>query len=84
MFLKHILLFNMSVPLISYSMPTCADLIIKKIKNNSHTTVRFLFLSLFCSPRPHLFDQKYIKNSNIVKYNYIFKITFLFEYNILM
>ncbi len=29
--------------------------------------------SLLCSPRLHLFDQKYSKNSNIVKYfsNYI-------------
>ncbi len=29
--------------------------------------------SLLCSPRLHLFDQKYIKNSNMVKYYYNFK-----------
>ncbi len=31
------------------------------------------FLSLLCSPRLHLFDQKYSKNSNIAKYNYNLK-----------
>ncbi len=37
-------------------------------------TVRFfMFLSLLCSPRLHLFDQKYSKNSNIVKYYYHLK-----------
>ncbi len=29
--------------------------------------------SIFCSRRLHLFDQKYIKNSNIVKYSYYSK-----------
>jgi len=31
------------------------------------------FLSLFCSPWLHLFDKKYNKNSNIVKYYFNFK-----------
>ncbi len=29
--------------------------------------------SLLCSPKLHLFDQKYNKNSNIVKYYYNLK-----------
>ncbi len=28
---------------------------------------------VWCSPKLHLFDQKYSKNSNIVKYNYNLK-----------
>ncbi len=36
-----------------------------------------MFLSLLCSPRLHLFDQKYSKNSNIVKNYYNLKKNFL-------
>ncbi len=31
-------------------------------------SARFFERSLFCSPRLHLFDQKYNKNGNVVKY----------------
>jgi len=41
-------------------------------------------ISLFCSPRLHLFDTKYNKNSSIVKYYYNLKELFAFSiYSIL-
>ncbi len=45
--------------------------------------------SLLSSPRMHLFDQNYSKNSNVVKYYYNLNITTVFyfeiiKYNILM
>ncbi len=36
--------------------------------------------SLLCSPMVHLFDQKYSKNSSIVKYYYNLNNCFLLEY----
>ncbi len=42
--------------------------------NNNNSTIFNVFeRRLFCSPRLHLFEQKYSKNSNIVKYYYHFK-----------
>ncbi len=40
----------------------------------------FFQISILCSPRVHFFDQKYSKNSNIVKYFYNLNNCFLFDY----
>ncbi len=38
-----------------------------------HPFLSFYEWSLLCSPTLHLFDQKCIKNSTILKYDYSFK-----------
>ncbi len=45
----------------------------KKYTSNQKFGVEKDFYSLLFSPRLHLFDQKYSKNANIMKYNYNLK-----------
>ncbi len=47
----------------------------------SQQTQSFKSLSLLCSPRLHLFDLEYSKNSNIVKYYYNLKQQFFFYFH---
>ncbi len=52
-----------------------AVLVVTSVAFQMYTTIHIVFeRSLLCSPRLHLFDQKYNKNSNIVKYFLQFKI----------
>ncbi len=46
-----------------------------------NSKIFYVFLrTLFCSPSLYLFDPKYSKGSNIVKYFYYLKNWFLFEF----
>ncbi len=60
----------LEIPLFSVYMLAVGTLPVK-----SFWTVRYynFFLILLCSPSLHLFDPKYSKSSNIVKYFYYLK-----------